>query len=87
VQEIVISDGHRDITSDTLVQQLQPGQRVLVRAAHATDGAVFQVWGNHHNAGTSSDWCSTVEMKLLHVLRVLRVLQLLEPQPPPYVRQ
>jgi hypothetical protein len=51
VQEFAISDGQRDIASDAHVQRLQPGQRVLVRAAQAKDGAVFQVWVNHHNAG------------------------------------
>jgi hypothetical protein len=38
-----VSDGHRNLTNDAHVQQLQPGQRVLVRAAQEQEGAVFQV--------------------------------------------
>lgn len=44
LQEVTLSDGQQDITSDAHVQQLVPGQRVLVRSAQAQEGAVFQVW-------------------------------------------
>lgn len=43
VQGLVISDGHMDLSSDDQVQQLQAGQRLLVRPAHADDAAVFKV--------------------------------------------
>lgn len=67
VQEIVISDGHRDITSDLHVQQLQPGQRVLVRTAQAQDGAVFQVGLSHHHKCSCPvwQWCSTSYLRRL----------------------
>lgn len=43
VQGIVVSDAQHDIRCDAHVQQLQPGQRLLVRSARAMEGAVFQV--------------------------------------------
>jgi hypothetical protein len=45
-QDIVISDGQRDITCNEHVQQIVPGQRVLVRSAQVHEGTVFQVGGN-----------------------------------------
>lgn len=43
LQDIVLTDGQHNITCDAAVQQLQPGQRVLVRSAYAQEAAVFQV--------------------------------------------
>ena len=39
----MITDGQHDITCDADVQQLQPAQRLLARAAEAQEVAVFQV--------------------------------------------
>lgn len=43
MQELIITDGQHSITHDADVQRLQPGQRVLVRAAESKEAAVFQV--------------------------------------------
>jgi hypothetical protein len=53
-----VSDGHRNLTSDAHVQQLQPGQRVLVRAAQEQEGAVFQVCQSTALTYTGSAVCS-----------------------------
>jgi hypothetical protein len=43
LQDVLLSDGQQDITCDAHVQQLQPGQRVLVRSAQPSEAVVFQV--------------------------------------------
>lgn len=43
LQELTVSDGHINISSDEQVQQLQPGQRVLVQPQQSQELAVFKV--------------------------------------------
>lgn len=42
-QDCIISDGQNDICSDEQLQQLQPGQRLLVRPKQSKEMAVFKV--------------------------------------------